>query len=131
MNASQQHEYTTPQDGQTQDRSATGAPGSAPSGTLLMPAPASTRRRTRQGLAPARIDLVERFDTGKLYLRAFIDGHFFWQPASGAGDSIPDSGTWMTGRAFHDVYWINHGAYRRRAGSYHPAERWGAARRAG
>ncbi len=81
-------------------------------------------------LAPSRADLVEQYGTGKWYLRAFTDGHFLWQPVAGSGDAIPDGGTWLTGRRFHDTYWINHGAYRRRAGSYHPVDQPVAARRA-
>ncbi|HWE60189.1 MAG TPA: hypothetical protein VHB98_00610 [Chloroflexota bacterium] len=73
-------------------------------------------------LAPARVDLVENFDSGALYLRAFVHGHFLWQPVTGTLDTIPDSGVWMTGKDFHDSYWFNHGPYRRRAGRYHPGE---------
>lgn len=91
----------------------------------------ATRRRARMHalppatgakLAPAKAELVEQFDTGQRFLRAYIDGHFYWQPVSGATDDIRDRGVWMTGRDFHDAYWVNYGSYRRRAGSYHPVE---------
>lgn len=78
-------------------------------------------------LAPPRVDLVEHFSTGTYYLRAFVDGHFLWQPVAGDVDAIPDSGAWVTGRDFHDTYWFNHGPYRRRAGIYHPVQQEAAA----
>jgi hypothetical protein len=77
-------------------------------------------------LAPAKVELVERFDTGDLYLRAYIDGHFYWQPVTSTAGEIPDAGLWTTGRHFHDSYWFNYGPYRRRAGRYYPVTPGGA-----
>jgi hypothetical protein len=98
--------------------------------------PAASRGRARVSsmppttpgtkLAPAKVELVEQFDTGQRFLRAYIDGHFYWQPVSDATGEIRDRGVWMTGRDFHEAYWVNYGAYRRRAGSYHPVEQRGA-----
>ena len=71
---------------------------------------------------PARADLVERFDNGQLYLRAFHAGHYLWQTVRTANDCIIDASTWTTSRDLFDAYWINHGAFRRRSGAYYAIE---------
>jgi hypothetical protein len=112
---------------------------SSPIRIVPNPQPGTRHARARVGgaaptgagprLSPARVDLVEQFDTGQRFLRAYIDGHFYWQPVSATTDEIRDRGVWMTGRDFHEAYWVNYGAYRRRDGSYHPVDRAATASR--
>jgi hypothetical protein len=69
---------------------------------------------------PASAELVEDCDNGKLYLRAYAQGHYIWQPVETEdATAIDDSGIWLMDGALHDAYWLNHGTYRRRAGKFH------------
>jgi hypothetical protein len=69
---------------------------------------------------PASAELVEDYDTGKLYLRAYVQGRYVWQPVETEdATGISDTGTWMVDGAFKDSYWLNHGTYRRRAGKFY------------
>jgi hypothetical protein len=72
------------------------------------------------GKPPASAELVEDCDSGKLYLRAYVQGHYIWQPVETEdAAAISDTGTWLVDGALHDAYWLNHGTYRRRAGKFH------------
>lgn len=70
------------------------------------------------GIKPRRADLVEDFQTGQWYLRAYAGGHFYWQPVAGSADAIPDRGAWSTGHEYYQAYWLNLGTFRRRADHY-------------
>jgi hypothetical protein len=77
---------------------------------------------------PASAELVEDCDSGKLYLRAYVQGHYIWQPVETEdATAISDTGTWLVDGALHDVYWLNHGTYRRRAGQFHAVKQQASA----
>lgn len=69
-------------------------------------------------IRPRRADLVEDFRTGARYLRAFADGHYYWQPVDGAADALSDGGVWTTGHEWYQIYWLNLGTFRRSAGRF-------------
>jgi hypothetical protein len=73
---------------------------------------------------PSSAELVEHYDTGKLYLRAYVQGRYIWQEVmSDDPAAVEDTGTWIVDSALQDAYWLNHGTYRRRAGKFRSVER--------
>jgi hypothetical protein len=92
--------------------------GAALARSPLPVVPEAVKRR------PSSAELVEHYDTGKLYLRAYVQGRYMWQEVETEDPAaIPDTGTWIVDSALQDTYWLNHGTYRRRAGKFRSAER--------
>jgi hypothetical protein len=92
------------------------AAGRAPV-TLVGKAAAVAGEATRR--LPASAELVEHYDTGKLYLRAYMQGRYVWQEVETDDlSAIPDRGVWAVDGSLLDTYWLNHGTFRRRAGKF-------------
>ena len=90
-----------------------------------VPEPSGSAAETREHgtRTPASADLVEHFETGKLYLRAYVQGRYIWQPVEAEDPRvITATGAWIVDNDLQEAYWLNHGTYRRRAGKFHAVD---------